>query len=368
MKRYCSILTVVVCILLLQFGCQEEAVVAGETKHQPAVSKSAISPAETENATEPNEAAPKITFEKVVHNFGGIGPGSRNACEFKFTNTGDGLLKVNRKIKATCGCTVPRLSKEEYAPGESGVVKVTYRAGSRTGSTRKSLYVHSNDKNNPKVKLVIRAKIVKRIDYKPKKLKLMVKDENTVCPNITINSLDNRAFAITGFKSTANCITADVNSSIEKTEFVLQPKIDIERLRKGVSGNIKISLTHPEVSTVTIAFESVPKFEIKPKTIVVFNVEPQKPVKKELWILSNYNEDFEVESASSKKGLMKVLSQKKVLSRRKEGNHYKFELEITPPAAENKTRFTDVFFVNIKGGERLQINCSGFYARNKKKH
>ena len=46
---------------------------------------------------------------------------------------------------------------------------------------------------------------------------------------------------------------------------------------------------------------------------------------------------------------------------------YKLELEVTPPAAEDKPRFfTDVFFVNIKGGEKLQITCRGFYARRQK--
>jgi hypothetical protein len=65
---------------------------------------------------------------------------------------------------------------------------------------------------------------------------------------------------------------------------------------------------------------------------------------------------------SSRKNIIKVLSQKKV------GTGYKFDLEIMPPAPVGKKKyFTDVFYVNIKGGEKLSINCRGFYSRKKKR-
>ncbi|UCG49798.1 MAG: DUF1573 domain-containing protein [Phycisphaerales bacterium] len=39
------------------------------------------------------------------------------------------MLKITN-VKAACGCTVVQLDKREYAPGESGVIKVTYTAAS----------------------------------------------------------------------------------------------------------------------------------------------------------------------------------------------------------------------------------------------
>ena len=65
---------------------------------------------------------------------------------------------------------------------------------------------------------------------------------------------------------------------------------------------------------------------------------------------------------SSKKGNIKVLSQEKI------DNRYKFELQITPPVVEDKQKFfSDVFFVNIKNGERLEITCRGFYSSEQQK-
>ncbi|MHC4890211.1 MAG: DUF1573 domain-containing protein, partial [Planctomycetota bacterium] len=55
-------------------------------------------------ALDVNNLSPRISFEKTVCGLGGVGQGTKNTCEFKFTNTGQALLKIG-KIKRTCGCT-----------------------------------------------------------------------------------------------------------------------------------------------------------------------------------------------------------------------------------------------------------------------
>jgi len=68
---------------------------------------------------------PSISFEKTVFDLGDVGPGTKNECEFRFTNTGRGLLKIGN-ISRTCGCTVFKLDKKEYSPNETGTIKVIY--------------------------------------------------------------------------------------------------------------------------------------------------------------------------------------------------------------------------------------------------
>ncbi len=369
MKRNCLILAafVVGCLLLLQAGCQEEAKAPEESKTVlPSPNEAVIRPKivkTTPDAGKPSPSegrgkpGPKITFEKVIHDFGEIGPKSSNSCEFKFTNTGDGLLKIG-KIKTCCGFTAKlKGNKKDYAPRESGTVTVTFNAGRFRGRLTRHMYVNNNDKARPRVRLTVKAKIVPKVSYQPERLNLSLKDANAGCPKITLTSRDNQPFAITQFKSTANSITADFEPSVKKTKFVLEAKVDMEKLRRSLNGSISISLTHPQCRTVTIPFNTRPRFKITPLSIIVLRAEPRKPTKRKVWIFNNYGEDFEIESASSqKKGIIKVLSQEKVRS------GYQFEVEITPPAAEGKKKlFTDVFFVNIKGGERLQISCRGFY-------
>jgi len=363
MNRNCLILAafVVGCLLLVQVGCQKEAKAPEKSKtalnrQSAGPNEPAIGPVKTKTVPEANEPAPKITFEKVIYDFGEVGPRTTNSCEFKFTNAGDGLLKIVR-VKACCGFAARlKANKKEYAPGESGTVIVTFSASRFRGRLTRYMYVSSNDKAKPSVTLTVKAKIVPKVSYQPERLNLLLKDENAGCPKITLTSLDNQPFAIKQFKSTANSITVDFDASVKKTKFILQPKVDMEKLRRGLNGRISISLTHPECRTVTIPFNTRPRFKITPLSIIVMHAEPQKPTKRKVWIFNNYGEDFEIESASSQKGIIKVLSQEKIRS------GYQFEVEITPPAAEGKKRlFTDVFFVNIKGGGKLQISCRGFY-------
>ncbi len=206
------------------------------------------------------------------------------------------------------------------------------------------------------------------MEFEPKQLKLLLNKENAGCPAITLTSDDGKPFSVSGFKATgrlrptADAITADYDSSKKAAKVIVQPKVNMELLNKNHKGNVVISLTHPQCDSVTIPFKVLPRFKIEPPSIVIHKVEPQKPVTKEVWILNNYDEDFEVESVSSKEGTMKVLSQEKI------DNRYKFELEITPPVAEEQKRlFSDVFFVYVKGGERLHVNCRGFYLRQARK-
>lgn len=341
-----TLFTVIVTfILLLQIGCQEQA----KMPKQPVAALEAPEAAQTE---------PKIKFENVVYDFGEVPPGTQQTGQFKFTNIGDGLLKIT-EVKRCCGVIAKLDSdKKEYSPGESGTVQVEYRSGRRASTLSRKIYVISNDQENPKITLTIKAKVVPKVAFQPQRLRLLLKGEDAGCPDITLTSLDDQPFSITSFKSTLECITADIDSSVEATKFVIQPKVDLEKLQGRLNGTISISLTHPGCNQVSIYFSVLPKFTSKPRSIIVLNAVPQKLVVKRVSVLSNYGEDFEIESVSSKNGFVKVLSQQKVDDR------YQLEVEVTPPAIEDKENFTDMLDVSIKGGQTLSIRTYGRYSKD----
>jgi hypothetical protein len=76
---------------------------------------------------------------------------------------------------------------------------------------------------------------------------------------------------------------------------------------------------------------------------------------KKISLVSNYGEDFEVESTSSKNGIAKVVSQQKT------AKGYEFEVEVTPSPRDDTGKFGDVLYVHLKGGEKLEIICYGRY-------
>ncbi len=187
----------------------------------------------------------------------------------------------------------------------------------------------------------------------------MLKGENAGCPEINLSSRDNRQFSITSFKSTGDSITAEFDPTVKSTRFVLKPVVDQEKLKKGLRGQVEIALTHPLCKKVSILFDTLEEFKIDPRVVYVREAVAQKPVTKEVSIFSNYNEEVEIESTSSKNGTVRVLNKEKIR------NGYQLELQITPPTLDSKRRvFTDVFSVQLKGGQQMQITCYGIYSRN----
>ncbi|MHC4499907.1 MAG: DUF1573 domain-containing protein, partial [Planctomycetota bacterium] len=156
MKPNWLILTVLVlgCILFVQVGCQKEQTVLTEPKTTLAETEPVTGTPSGKEGEKPSQtpgtgaektkpvspgAGARIKFEKVIHDFGDVRPASINVAEFNFTNTGGSLLKIGN-IKSTCSCTVPKLAKKEYAPGESGTIKLVYRAGKKPASATRRVY------------------------------------------------------------------------------------------------------------------------------------------------------------------------------------------------------------------------------------
>ena len=166
-------------ILLLGIGYQQQWAVAQSAKNTAESSIKEIQapePPKVSPNTSPDakNLSPRIRFEKTVCDLGNVGQGTKNTCEFKFTNIGQALLKIG-KIKRTCGCTVFELDRKEYAPGRTGTIRVSYIAGKATALRQKHIYVPSNDKVNPKVKLTIKARVVQMVEAAPQKLGLSLR-------------------------------------------------------------------------------------------------------------------------------------------------------------------------------------------------
>jgi hypothetical protein len=346
-KRLILVLLLISCVLFLQAGCQERAKEAVITQEQ------------TQVVAEPDKPSPKISFENEVFDFGEVSPNKKHTGKIKFTNTGDTLLEIT-KVARCCG-VVTRLGKMEYEPGESGTLKVTWNSGSRPSTMRRKLTIHSNDPQSPQTIINLKAIVVLKVDWNPKSLRLLLDKENAGCPKITLNSTDKQPFSILQFKSTANCITADFDSSVKATKFILEPKVNIDAMPKNSKGRININLTHPEGKTATILFSVLPRYTVKPSMIILWDAKPGQTVVKKIDVINNYKKDFEIESVSSKRNIVGM----KVLEQRKTTNGYQLDLEFTPPAVKNKTGFVDELSVDIKGGEKLTVRCSGRYPKTK---
>jgi hypothetical protein len=108
---------------------------APEAKMDPAAD-AAEAPVETGPTT-------SMTFAENAWDFGTIDEGDAVTHIFKFTNTGDTPLVIDR-CKGSCGCTVPQCPKEPIAPGEIGEIEVKFNSKGKKNKQTKTVTINAN--------------------------------------------------------------------------------------------------------------------------------------------------------------------------------------------------------------------------------
>ena len=112
-----------------------------------------------------------IEFEESTIDYGTIEKGSNGVRVFKFINSGNIPLVISR-VKASCGCTIPKKPNKPILPGEKGEIEVKYDT-KRVMPFKKTITVISNAENSTEL-LVIKGKVVNNsnilIKNKPKNI------------------------------------------------------------------------------------------------------------------------------------------------------------------------------------------------------
>ena len=84
---------------------------------------------------------PVITFDKTTHDFGKINEADgRVTTVFTFKNEGMSPLVLSN-VRASCGCTTPKWTREPIEPGQIGEITVTYNPNGRPGRFQKTVTV-----------------------------------------------------------------------------------------------------------------------------------------------------------------------------------------------------------------------------------
>ena len=87
-------------------------------------------------------AQPRFTSNTEMHNFGQIEWKHPVSVQYTITNTGDQPL-VLTEVEPDCACSVAQWTKTPIAPGEKGMVNVTFDAEA-LGHFHKSVAIYSN--------------------------------------------------------------------------------------------------------------------------------------------------------------------------------------------------------------------------------
>ncbi len=85
---------------------------------------------------------------------------------FSFEAGGTGTVRIVG-VASSCGCAAALLEKREYAPGETGAVKVVFEFGGRQGWQEKKIWVVTDDPVEPRVELKLKVHIPEVVMLSP---------------------------------------------------------------------------------------------------------------------------------------------------------------------------------------------------------
>ncbi len=90
-------------------------------------------------------------------------------ASYAFTNIGESTVTII-ETSASCGCTVPSLSKKIYEPGESGELNAIFTIGARQGNQHKLITVVTEDAQGAQdtYELKLEVNIPVPVSFKPR--------------------------------------------------------------------------------------------------------------------------------------------------------------------------------------------------------
>ena len=104
------------------------------------------------------KSGPMMEFKETLYNFGSIVQGDTVLHTFVFENVGTEPLKI-LSARGSCGCTVPKYSHDEIAPGAKGEVQVKFNSAGKMGNQNKTVTLMTNAPDKKPIILTIRGTV-----------------------------------------------------------------------------------------------------------------------------------------------------------------------------------------------------------------
>lgn len=252
----------------------------------------------------------KITFTANEQNFGVISDEKNVQGEFTFKNTGTTTLTIY-STSGSCGCTVPQLSKKDYAPGEEGSIKVEYHPQNRRGPQHTTVTVNTNDASQPSVRLDVKSEVRPQVMVDPPMISIgqLPKGKGgTFKATLTSRLKD---VAPTSATPTIASLSAKVLPGAEvdlNGEKVMQYPIEItvppEAAVGQVTGNISIRTSDvARVLNMTVTGEVIGDVVANPARLQIGSLAPGAPFTNEMRLTSRSGKRFKVSKIEEASGM-----------------------------------------------------------------
>ena len=199
-------------------------------------------------------AAPHLVADEPGFNFGTIPQGKKVDHVFAIRNAGDAPLNIQR-VRPSCGCTAANASSPVIQPGKSGEIKVTFDSANFSGKVGKTVFLDTNDPQNPAFPLTLTGSITEEILFAPRQLNLgQAKAGLPKEVAITVTNRGNRTLKLVSVKSPMPQVAARIRKDQLRTgesgaiDVIVTPRAGDRML----SGYISIATDNPQKSEIIV--------------------------------------------------------------------------------------------------------------------
>ncbi len=284
-------------------------------------------------------AAPRAVVEAPVVDVGKVSKGEPIRHEFVIRNTGDAPLEIT-EVKPSCGCTVASFS-DRIAPGASGSVTAEVETDAFGGAIAKSVTVFTNDPDNPKLNLVIKAVVRQPVTARPGYARFMSVQGQRVEPSVqTVSSPDRPELEVLAVRSPYPFLeTSHRREEGESGRWRVELRLDPEAPAGPLADYVVVRTDHPEQPEVKIAVSGLvrPIISVAPRVADFGRRELAEPQRKSLEVKNLGSAAVELTGADTDlPGLEAVIEPVE------EGRHYRIQLTLTPelPKGDFEGRLT----------------------------
>ena len=228
---------------------------------------------------------PVITFNETTHDFGKINEADgRVTTIFEFKNEGM-IPLVLTNVKASCGCTTPKWTREPIEPGATGEITVTYNPNGRPGRFQKTVTVTSNA-SEATLRLYIKGEVIPKpanpVEKYPVKMgELRIKQRSWNFGQL-LKVEGDKTCSIEYANTTDQPIKVQVETLFDDEAYVTA-MASLNEIKPGETGQIKIALD-PLKCLVWGPFDT--------KVYVVVNGERKHTDEFAITLKANIREDF----------------------------------------------------------------------------
>ncbi len=249
------------------------------------------------------ENGPKITFKRLVHDFGDIDRGGKVDTSFEFENTGDAPLQID-EVTTSCGCTTAALKKKSYKPGESGTIPVTFNSQNFEGKITKRITVSTNDKAAPKTVLTIQGTILTDVQATPSALVFTdAKPNQTNTQTLKVATTRLPKLELTNLKIEPDYLTM-TEERVDDKSVNLVVSADGTKFPKGktrLNGYITFDTNSKTQGTMraAVTIEVTQPVRMSPRALYFYASKAGKSRQMHLKLESNTGKDFKITGISS---------------------------------------------------------------------